>query len=86
MEAGSRFAGRRRQASRKAEPARSPVIWNNLVFLKCDTRDDSFLLALDAGAGKTVWKTERDESPSWGAPALPVDVMYARSAQSLFAI
>ena len=49
-------------------PASSPIIWNNLVILQCDTQTDSFLLALDAATGKTVWKTDRDELPSWGTP------------------
>jgi outer membrane protein assembly factor BamB len=52
--------------------ASSPIIWNNLVILQCDTQDDSFMLALDAGTGKTVWKTERDEIPSWGTPTVAV--------------
>ncbi len=51
-------------------PASSPIIWNNLVILQCDTQGDSFLLALDADTGKTVWKTERDELPSWGSPTV----------------
>jgi outer membrane protein assembly factor BamB len=51
-------------------PASSPVIWDGLVILQCDTQDDSFLLALDAYTGKTVWKTERDELPSWGTPTV----------------
>ena len=51
-------------------PASSPIIWNNLVILQCDTQADSFLLALDAATGKTVWKTERDELPSWGTPTI----------------
>jgi outer membrane protein assembly factor BamB len=51
-------------------PASSPIIWNDLVILQCDTQADSFLLALDAGTGKTVWKTERDELPSWGTPTV----------------
>ncbi len=51
-------------------PASSPIIWNNLVILQCDTQTDSFLLALDAATGKTVWKTERDELPSWGTPTI----------------
>lgn len=51
-------------------PASSPIIWNNLVILQCDTQDDSFLLALDADTGKTVWKTDRDELPSWGTPTV----------------
>lgn len=52
--------------------ASSPIIWNNLVILQCDTQDDSFMLALDASTGKTVWKTERDEIPSWGTPTVAV--------------
>ena len=51
-------------------PASSPIIWNGLVILQCDTQDDSFMLALDADTGKTVWKTERDELPSWGTPTV----------------
>jgi outer membrane protein assembly factor BamB len=51
-------------------PASSPIIWNNLVILQCDTQNDSFLLALDADTGNTVWKTEREELPSWGTPTV----------------
>ncbi len=50
--------------------ASSPVIWNGLVIIQCDTQDDSFILALDADTGKTVWKTEREEIPSWGTPTV----------------
>ncbi len=51
-------------------PASSPIIWKDLVIVQCDTQADSFLLALDAATGKTVWKTERDEFPSWGTPTI----------------
>jgi outer membrane protein assembly factor BamB len=51
-------------------PASSPIIWNGLVLVQCDTQADSFLLALDAESGKVVWKTERDELPSWGTPTV----------------
>jgi outer membrane protein assembly factor BamB len=51
-------------------PASSPIIWNDLVIVQCDTQADSFLLALDAATGKTVWKTVRDELPSWGTPTV----------------
>jgi len=51
-------------------PASSPIIWNDLVILQCDTQIDSFILALDAATGKTVWKTDRDELPSWGTPTV----------------
>ncbi len=51
-------------------PASSPIIWNNLVIVQCDTQADSFLLALDAATGKIVWKTDREEIPSWGSPTV----------------
>jgi outer membrane protein assembly factor BamB len=51
-------------------PASSPVIWNGLVILQYDTQADSFLLALNAETGETVWKTERNELPSWGTPTV----------------
>jgi outer membrane protein assembly factor BamB len=51
-------------------PASSPIIWNDLVILQIDTHADSFLLALKADTGETVWKTEREELPSWGTPTV----------------
>ncbi|MGH9199836.1 MAG: PQQ-binding-like beta-propeller repeat protein [Vicinamibacterales bacterium] len=51
-------------------PASSPIIWNNLVIVQCDTQADSFLLALDVATGETVWKTPREELPSWGSPTV----------------
>jgi outer membrane protein assembly factor BamB len=51
-------------------PASSPILWNGLVILQCDTHADSFLLALNAETGETVWKTARDEIPSWGTPTV----------------
>jgi outer membrane protein assembly factor BamB len=51
-------------------PASSPIIWKDLVLLQVDTQTDSFLLALDSATGKTVWKTDRAELPSWGTPTV----------------
>ncbi len=51
-------------------PASSPIIWNDLVIVQCDTQADSFLLALDVATGETVWKTVREELPSWGTPTV----------------
>ena len=51
-------------------PASSPIIWNGLVIVQCDTQADSFLLALDANTGQIVWKTDREELPSWGTPTI----------------
>lgn len=51
-------------------PASSPIIWNDLVIIQCDTQTDSFLIALDLATGKTIWKTDREELPSWGTPTV----------------
>lgn len=50
--------------------ASSPIIWNDLVILQCDTQTDSFIVALNANTGETVWKTDRDEIASWGTPTV----------------
>jgi hypothetical protein len=51
-------------------PASSPIIWNDLVIVQGDTQADSFLIAFEAATGETVWKTPREELPSWGTPAV----------------
>lgn len=53
-------------------PASSPIIWGGLVFLQCDTQEDSFILALDLETGEPVWKKERDEFPSWSTPTVAI--------------
>jgi outer membrane protein assembly factor BamB len=51
-------------------PASSPIIYNGLVIVQCDQQHGSFLTALDARTGATVWNTQRDELPSWGTPTV----------------
>jgi len=51
-------------------PASSPIIWNGMVIVQCDTQADSFLLALNAETGETIWRTDRQELPSWGTPTV----------------
>jgi outer membrane protein assembly factor BamB len=55
-------------ASYEWGPASSPILWNGLVILQCDNQSDSFIVALNADTGETVWKTDRMELPSWGTP------------------
>ena len=50
--------------------ASSPILYQNFVIVQCDQQKGSFLAALDAKTGATVWRTERDELPSWGTPAI----------------
>jgi outer membrane protein assembly factor BamB len=51
-------------------PASSPIIWKDMVFIQVDTQADSFVLALDAHTGSTIWKADRQELPSWGTPTV----------------
>jgi len=50
--------------------ASSPIIHDGKVIVQCDQQHGSFLLAADLQTGETVWKTERDELPSWGTPTV----------------
>jgi outer membrane protein assembly factor BamB len=51
-------------------PASSPVIYRDMVIMQIDTQADDFLIALDIHSGQTLWKTDRDELPSWGTPTV----------------
>jgi outer membrane protein assembly factor BamB len=50
--------------------ASSPIIYKDLVIVQCDTQKESFVMAMDIRTGKTVWKTARQELPSWGTPTV----------------
>lgn len=50
--------------------ASSPIIYKDLVIVQCDTQTGSFLIAVNIKNGKTVWKTDREELPSWGTPTI----------------
>jgi len=50
--------------------ASSPIIYKDLVIVQCDTSKEDFLMAVDIKTGKTVWKTDRDELPSWATPTV----------------
>ena len=48
--------------------ASSPVIHQGRVVVQVDVQGDSFLIALDIETGEILWRTPRDELPSWGTP------------------
>ena len=50
--------------------ASSPIIYKNLVIIQCDIQKNSFIAAFDIKTGKEVWRTTRDEIPSWGSPTI----------------
>ena len=48
----------------------SPIIWKNLVIVQCDIQKNSFVAAFDVATGQPVWRTNREEIPSWSTPAI----------------
>ncbi|HEX8185472.1 MAG TPA: PQQ-binding-like beta-propeller repeat protein [Blastocatellia bacterium] len=50
--------------------ASSPIIYKNMVILQCDVQKGSFIAAYDIKDGKQLWKTPREEIPSWGTPTI----------------
>ena len=50
--------------------ASSPVIHKNSVIVQCDRQRDSFVAAFSLADGKELWRTVRDELPTWGTPTL----------------
>jgi outer membrane protein assembly factor BamB len=50
--------------------ASSPIIHEDKVIVQCDTNDDSFVAALDLKTGDEIWRTARDETPTWSTPTI----------------
>ena len=50
--------------------ASSPIIYENTAIVQCDTQGESFIIACDVTTGETIWKSPRDEQPSWGTPTI----------------
>jgi outer membrane protein assembly factor BamB len=53
------------------------VLHEGRVIVQCDVLGDSFLAAFDAATGEEVWRTARDDVPTWSTPT--VDVRGGRS-------
>lgn len=47
-----------------------PVIYRDRVIVQCDTQNNDFLLAFNAATGEPVWRTVREELPSWSTPTI----------------
>lgn len=50
--------------------ASSPILVDGKVVIQCDVQKGSFVAALDLKNGKTLWKTDRADVPTWSTPAL----------------
>lgn len=50
--------------------ASSPIIHDGRVIVQCDVHDQAFVAAFDAASGSEIWRTKRDEVPTWGTPSI----------------
>lgn len=50
--------------------ASSPVVHNGVLILNRDNESNSYLLALDARTGDTLWQVAREESSTWATPLI----------------
>ena len=50
--------------------ASSPILYKDRVIVQVDRSVDSFIAAYALADGKELWRTSRDNLPSWGTPAL----------------
>ncbi len=50
--------------------ASSPVLHDGRVIVQVDTSYEDFIAAFDASTGREIWRTKRDELPSWGTPTI----------------
>ncbi len=48
----------------------SPVIYQNTVLIQCDVLNGSFVAALNIKDGREIWRTVRDDVPTWGTPTV----------------
>lgn len=48
--------------------AASPALHDGRLYYCNDNDQESYLLALDAETGRTIWKTPRDEKSNWATP------------------
>lgn len=50
--------------------ASSPVIHDGRVILQADVQKNSFVASFDLATGKEIWRTPRQDVPTWSTPAI----------------
>jgi outer membrane protein assembly factor BamB len=60
--------------------ASSPVIHKEKVVVLCDVQTNSYLAVFDLANGKELWRTPREDVPTWGTPTI---VQYGEQTQIL---
>ncbi|NIR53163.1 hypothetical protein GWO43_31360, partial [candidate division KSB1 bacterium] len=49
--------------------ASSPVIYKDKVIVQCDVQENSFVAAFNIKDGTEIWRTRREDVPTWSTPA-----------------
>jgi outer membrane protein assembly factor BamB len=52
------------------ETGSSPIIHDNVVVVQADVQKGSFIAAFDARDGREIWRTTRDDVPTWSTPTI----------------
>lgn len=50
--------------------ASSPIIHRDMVIVQCDVLGESFLAAFGIDDGRELWRTRRDDVPTWSSPTV----------------
>lgn len=48
----------------------SPIIFESMVIVQCDVQQNSFVAAFDVNDGHELWRTPREDVPTWSTPAI----------------
>ena len=48
--------------------ASSPIIYDGKVVLQVDIQSEAFIAAFDIANGAEIWRTKRNDVPTWGTP------------------
>ena len=59
-----------RSVSAQWAGASSPVIHKQMVIIQCDVQKNSFVAAFNLTDGAQLWKTPRNDVPTWGTPTV----------------
>jgi len=59
----------------------SPIVYQDMVLIQCDVLNGSSVAALNIKDGSEVWRTPRNDVPTWGTPTVYAD---GKNAQSSF--
>ena len=52
------------------ETGSSPILHDGVVVVQADVQKGSFIAAFDARDGKELWRTTRDDVPTWSTPTV----------------